>query len=161
MVFRPKGASKSKIIFGWTRRVTRVAILVGNERAWLFSRLKKLGIGLRDPLMATTTSRQPIYVQQSFSWDLSDSSDLGTECSQEYDRTNKICSFETARVESNTQTVRRVVRPSTRKPVTVPSIRQSSSVRRGRCEHVGGILASVLEKYGIGIDDLIAEIDGK
>jgi hypothetical protein len=111
--------------------------------------------------MATTTSSHPVYVQQSFSWDLLDSSDLGTECSQEYDSTNNNYSVATERVESNTQTVRRVVRPSTRKPVTVPSIRQSSSVRRGRCEHVGGILASVLEKYGIGIDELIAEIDGK
>ena len=111
--------------------------------------------------MATTTSSHPVYVQQSFSWDLSDSSDLGPDCSQEYDRTNNIYSVETESVESSTQTVRRVVRPSTRKPVTVPSIRQTSSVRRGRCEHVGGILASVLEKYGIGIDELIAEIDGK
>ena len=111
--------------------------------------------------MATTTSSHPVYVQQSFSWDLSDSSELGTDYSQEYDRTNKIYGVETVSVESNTQTVRRVVRPSARKPVTVPSIRQTSSVRRGRCEHVGGILASVLEKYGIGIDELIAEIDGK
>ena len=157
----PNRALKLKIIFGWTRRVTLVAILVGNERAWLFPRLKKLGIGLRDPLMATTTSSHPVYVQQSFSWDLPDSSDLGIESSQGYDGANSIHGFETNSGESGTQTVRRVVRPSTRKPVTVPSIRQSSSVRRGRCEHVGGILASVLEKYGIGIDQLIAEIDGK
>ena len=111
--------------------------------------------------MATTISSHPVYVQQSFSWDLPDSSDLETERSQEYDRTHNINGVESKGVESNTQTVRRVVRPSTRKPVTVPSVRQSSSVRRGRCEHVGGILASVLEKYGIGIDELIAEIDGK
>lgn len=44
--------------------------------------------------------------------------------------------------------------------MTVPTVSTSSSARRGRCEHVGGILASVLEKYGIGIDQLIAEIDG-
>ena len=111
--------------------------------------------------MAITTSCHPVYVQQSFSWDLPDSSDLGTESSQEYDGTHYIHGVETNRIESNTQTMRRVVRPSSRKPITVPSVRQSSSVRRGRCEHVGGILASVLEKYGIGIDELIAEIDGK
>lgn len=111
--------------------------------------------------MATTTSSHPIYVQQSFSWDLPDSSDLGTESSLEYAGANNIHGVETNSMESNTQTLRRVVRPSSRKPITVPSIRQSSSVRRGRCEHVGGILASVLEKYGIGIDELIAEIDGK
>ena len=111
--------------------------------------------------MATTTSSHPVYVQQSFSWDLPDSSDLGTESTQGYDEANTAQGVEFYSVESNTQTTRRVVRPSTRKPVTVPSIRQSSSVRRGRCEHVGGILASVLEKYGIGIDELIAEIDGK
>lgn len=111
--------------------------------------------------MATTTSSHPVYIQQSFSWDLPDSSDLGTECSQEYDGTTNIHGVETNGMDSITQTIRRVIRPTSRKPVTVPSVRQSSSVRRGRCEHVGGILASVLEKYGIGIDELIAEIDGK
>ncbi len=43
---------------------------------------------------------------------------------------------------------------------SAPVVVKSSSVRRGRCEHVGGILASVLERYGIGIDELVAEIDG-
>jgi len=45
-------------------------------------------------------------------------------------------------------------------PLTVPTFSTSTSARRGRCEHVGAILASVLERYGIGIDQLIAEIDG-
>ena len=46
------------------------------------------------------------------------------------------------------------------RPLTVPTFSTSTSARRGRCEHVGGILASVLERYGLGIDQLIAEIDG-
>jgi len=103
--------------------------------------------------MATTTSSHPIYVQQSFLWDVQDSSSLETQDSQ------KIAGIPSK--ESDAPASRGVVRPSSRKPVTVSSHRQSSSVRRGRCEHVGGILASVLEKYGIGIDQLIAEIDGK
>lgn len=31
--------------------------------------------------------------------------------------------------------------------------------RRGRCEHVGGVMAVVLGKYGLGIDDLLRAIE--
>jgi hypothetical protein len=103
--------------------------------------------------MATTTPSRPVYVQQSFLWDVQDSSLFETQDSQ------KIAGIPSNELDAPAS--RRISRPSARKPVTVPSHRQSSSVRRGRCEHVGGILASVLEKYGIGIDQLIAEIDGK
>ena len=45
-------------------------------------------------------------------------------------------------------------------PLSIQTFSTSTSARRGRCEHVGGILASVLERYGIGLDQLAAEIDG-
>ena len=31
--------------------------------------------------------------------------------------------------------------------------------RRNRCEHVGGVMATVLSKYGLGVDDLLHAID--
>ena len=36
---------------------------------------------------------------------------------------------------------------------------EQTSLRRGRCEHVGGVMAVVLSKYGLGIDDLLRAIE--
>ena len=92
--------------------------------------------------MATaTTPSAPQYVQQAFNWD----------------------ELETSPVISKPQTeaISTAVgaRKSQGRPLTVPTFSKSTSARRGRCEHVGGILASVLERYGIGVDQLIAEIE--
>lgn len=43
--------------------------------------------------------------------------------------------------------------------VTVPTVSVSSSQRRGRCEHIGGVMASVLGKYGLSLDDLQRAIE--
>ena len=96
-------------------------------------------------IMANATSpNTPQYVQQAFNWDLVDADPVSGKTP-------------TALVDALSST-----RPqrSNRQPITVPTYATSTSARRGRCEHVGGILASVLERYGIGIDQLIAEIDG-
>ncbi len=95
--------------------------------------------------MANATSpNTPQYVQQAFNWDLGDADPVPVKTP-------------TALADALSST-----RPqrSNRQPITVPTYVRSTSARRGRCEHVGGILASVLERYGIGIDQLIAEIDG-
>lgn len=34
-----------------------------------------------------------------------------------------------------------------------------NQVRRGRCEHVGSVMATVLSKYGLSIDDLLRAIE--
>lgn len=92
--------------------------------------------------MATATSpATPKFVQQAFKWD----------------------ELETAVAKTQTQETQAIPQsqsPRHSRPLTVPTITTSTSARRGRCEHVGGILASVLERYGIGIDELLAEIDG-
>lgn len=104
--------------------------------------------GKRTPensIMATATSpNTPQYVQQAFSWD-------------EIEVNTVIAKTPTAisAVVSPAQSLR-----SNSPASTVPTYTTSTSARRGRCEHVGGILASVLERYGIGIDQFIAEIDG-
>ncbi len=94
--------------------------------------------------MATvTTPNAPQYVQQAFNWEDLESASVVV----------KLPTAETpAMGHSRTQ--------RTSQPLTVPTYSTSTSARRGRCEHVGGILATVLERYGIGIDQLIAEIDG-
>ena len=95
--------------------------------------------------MATATSPNTSqYVQQAFSWD-------------EIEVNTVIAKTPIAltSVMSPGQ-LQRGKTPAT----TVPTYTTSTSARRGRCEHVGGILASVLERYGIGIDQFIAEIDG-
>ncbi len=94
--------------------------------------------------MATvTTPNAPQYVQQAFNWEDLESASVVV----------KVPTAETpAMGHSRTQ--------RTSQPLTVPTYSMSTSARRGRCEHVGGILATVLERYGIGIDQLIAEIDG-
>jgi len=92
--------------------------------------------------MATATSpTTPKFVQQAFNWE-----ELETAVAK------------TQTPETNLLPQSRSPRNS--KPLTVPTYTTSTSARRGRCEHVGGILASVLERYGIGIDELLAEIDG-
>ena len=47
------------------------------------------------------------------------------------------------------------------KPPRVSQACQESSVRRGRCEHVGSVMATVLNKYGLGIDDLLRVFHGR
>ena len=106
---------------------------------------------------ATSTDVHPVYVQQSFLWDDQNPANSGQGSAIVLE--NELASQSGGSVVG--ERVAAPVRPSIRRPLTVPSVKKSSSVRRGRCEHVGGILASVLEKYGIGIDQLIAEIDGK
>jgi len=96
-------------------------------------------------IMATTTSPNTShYVQQAFDWDGIDAN------------------LVIAKTPIALSAVKSLVQPATGKSpaTTVPTYTTSTSTRRGRCEHVGGILASVLERYGIGIDQLIAEIDG-
>ena len=94
--------------------------------------------------MATVTSPTTSqYVQQAFNWDELES---------------KPVMAKTPAGDSATAIKTRSERST--HPMTVPTYSTSTSTRRGRCEHVGGILASVLERYGIGIDELIAEIDG-
>lgn len=94
--------------------------------------------------MATVTSPTTSqYVQQAFNWDELDSKPVMAKAP--------------AGDSSSATTTRSERGPH---PMTVPTYSTSTSTRRGRCEHVGGILASVLERYGIGIDELIAEIDG-
>ncbi len=95
--------------------------------------------------MATAISpNTPQYVQQAFCWD-------------EIEADMAIANTPTAisAVMSPIQPQR-----SNSRAMTIPTYTTSTSARRGRCEHVGGIFASVLERYGIGIDQLIAEIDG-
>ena len=92
--------------------------------------------------MSTTTQTAPVYVQQSFAWD---------ECEEN--------SAVALKPPTASLTTRKKLPPSKRTPVTIPKYSETTSVRRGRCEHIGGILASVLEKYGIGLDQLIAEIE--
>ena len=84
------------------------------------------------------------YIQQAFNWENDDASPLTGKPT-----TSLADALISARAPSNGKP-----------PITVPTYSTSTSARRGRCEHVGGILASVLERYGIGIDQLIAEIDG-
>lgn len=95
-------------------------------------------------IMATVTSPTTSqYVQQAFNWDELEAKPVVTKAA-----TGEGSTAVASRTERSTQ------------PMTVPTYSTSTSNRRGRCEHVGGILASVLERYGIGIDELIAEIDG-
>ncbi len=92
--------------------------------------------------MATATSpTAPQFVQQAFNWDELESASLVVK----------------APADSTAKTVHGGKSRSL--PPTAQTFSTSRSARRGRCEHVGGILASVLERYGIGIDDLVAEID--
>jgi len=91
-------------------------------------------------LTSPTTSQ---FVQQAFNWDELES---------------KTAVVKTPAAESSAAVTPRSERNA--KPMTVPTYTTSTSTRRGRCEHVGGILTTVLERYGIGIDELIAEIDG-
>ena len=95
--------------------------------------------------MTTITSpTTPQYVQQAFNWE-----DL---------EANPVVSKAQAAIASTANSFSRSTRGS--QPLTVSTFSTSTSVRRGRCEQVGGVLASVLERYGIGLDQLIAEIDG-
>lgn len=96
-------------------------------------------------IMATATPPNTShYVQQAFNWD-------GIDANLVIAKTPIALS-----AVVNLAQPPRINTPAT----TVPTFTTSSSARRGRCEHIGGILASVLQRYGIGIDQLIGEIDG-
>ena len=95
-------------------------------------------------IMATATFPNTTqYVQQAFNWDEIDANPV------------------IAKTPTQLAAVMIPAQPLRSSPViSVSTYTTSTSTRRGRCEHVGGILASVLQRYGIGIDQLIAEIDG-
>lgn len=42
--------------------------------------------------------------------------------------------------------------------MTVPRVETTTPQRRGRCEHVGGIMGAVLERYGISVEQFLAEL---
>ena len=97
-------------------------------------------------IMAVATQTAPVFVQQAFQWD-------DAELASSFSSNGR------AKVADSETTSNSTIRPSSRPAVTVPTFRTNSSFRRGRCEHVSGMLATVLERYGIGMDQLIAEID--
>lgn len=130
-------------------------------------------------MSSAATLASPVYIQQSFDWDSTPSA--SSAYASAYATSDSISSStvqRSARASQSTTTRSRkstantvatgVIAPSKVAPsrakakpaVTVPTYEQTSSVRRGRCEHVGGILVSVLSKYGIGIDEFLAELDG-
>ena len=98
-------------------------------------------------IMAVATQTAPVFVQQAFQWDDAESASSFSSNG----RATTVADSETTRNST--------IRPSSRPAITVPTFRTNSSARRGRCEHVGGMLATVLERYGIGLYQLIAEID--
>ena len=98
-------------------------------------------------MAAIANPTAPQFIQQAFDWDALESSTVAVASPS-----NKSATTANGAVVRSKRT--------SRPPVTVPSISSSTSFRRGRCEHVGGLLATVLERYGIGIDQLLAEIDG-
>jgi len=97
-------------------------------------------------IMAAATQTAPVFVQQAFQWD-------DAEFASSFSSNGRATVVDSETPRNST------IRPSSRPAVTVPTFRSNSSARRGRCEHVGGMLATVLERYGIGLDQLIAEID--
>ena len=123
-----------------------MAILVAIESDLAEAKYVERNLQTRENwIMATATSPTTSnYVQQAFNWD-------GLESEPVVAKTKTANSA--APIGSS---------PSQRggPSLTVPSYITSTSARRGRCEHIGGMLASVLERYGIGLDQLIAEIDG-
>ena len=149
-----------------TRRVKRIAIIQSIESC-LARRPSVLfaSQGNREfwIMTAVATQSAPQYVQQSFLFDDVESpysapyaTSLSTGTLSSGPATRPSGATGAAANSSRVAPKMRNGRPA----VTVPTVSTSTSARRGRCEHVGGILASVLEKYGIGIDQLIAEIDG-
>jgi len=97
-------------------------------------------------IMAVATQTSPVFVQQAFQWE-------DVDFSAPYSPNGRTTVVDSETNHSST------VRPSSRPAAAIPTFRTNSSVRRGRCEHVGGIFAAVLERYGIGLDQFIAEID--
>jgi hypothetical protein len=103
-----------------------------------------------EPKTASKTTRKSAsqknasqYVQTRFDWDA----------------TEVRVSAERIRSRPAENRSSRVALPSN--AVTVPTVQQTSCARRGRCEHVGGVMANVLQKYGIGLDDLLEAIQRK
>jgi hypothetical protein len=79
------------------------------------------------------------YVQQMFDWDAPAAP--APNIAQPALATNSLA---TSVVASN-------------EPANTPAA--PKNLRRGRCEHVGGVMGAVLSKYGLGIDDLLRAIE--
>ncbi len=107
----------------------------------------------------------PGFVQQSFPWMESQADSQGVAAISVLDRSSPErheTSSESA-VRNEARSVRGVsssARGGTRitPRVTVPRVETTTSNRRGRCEHVGGIMGAVLEKYGISFEQLLSEM---
>jgi hypothetical protein len=113
--------------------------------------------------MAATLTSKSKMIQQTFDWestadrlvghDLASSEPAASLAVMETTSHATICHPATP-PEPTTQ--RR------RNSTTLTSSPTSSSKpmqRRNRCEHVGGVMATVLSKYGLGVDDLLHAID--
>jgi hypothetical protein len=83
------------------------------------------------------------YVQHTFDWDA-----LPVQAPSS---TTAVSTLETPEFKS----------PIAKSPVATTIDAQEVPLRRGRCEHVGSVMAAVLSKYGLGIDDLLRAIEAR
>jgi hypothetical protein len=129
--------------------------------------------------MVTAFAGSPKMIQQTFAWETGDcngtesialrtpscrtATDSGAESQDRSIRRQDASAVSrsspqpprTRRGSERSQPARAAVPPR----ITIPSISATTSVRRGRCEHVGGVMASVLARYGLGVEDLLQAIE--
>jgi len=103
--------------------------------------------------MAATLTSTRKMIQHTFDWEsLADDRPVG------YEVESSKPAASVAIIEAPSKPAKQTRRNSAASiSSTIPVSTQSQ--RRNRCEHVGGAMATVLSKYGLGVDDLLRAID--
>lgn len=100
--------------------------------------------------MAATLTPKSKMIQHTFDWECNSDSLVGHDL---------VTSESAASLAVMEPTSHAAARRQPTSATTSPTPLNKPTHRRNRCEHVGGVMATVLSNYGLGVDDLLHAID--
>jgi hypothetical protein len=93
------------------------------------------------------------FVQHTFDWDAPAPSIVLTV------KPAAVATAPSAAVAASTVATASTVAELSIARTTMASSKPNQPARRGKCEHVGSVMGTVLAKYGLGVDDLLRAIE--
>lgn len=93
------------------------------------------------------------FVQHTFDWDATAPSIVLTV------KPAAVATAPSAAVASSAVAPASAAAESSIARTTMAGSKPHQTARRGKCEHVGSVMGTVLAKYGLGVDDLLRAIE--
>ena len=99
------------------------------------------------------------FVQQTFDWDAPAPSIVRTvKPAAVANAASTMAASNAVLASTAVQASNATVEPSLAR-TTMAGSKPNQPARRGKCEHVGSVMGTVLAKYGLGLDDLLRTIE--